>query len=31
MNRPALINEFSGENSEDLNFRQKIRGLGLRA
>ena len=25
MNRPVLKNEFSGENSEDLNFRQKIR------
>ncbi len=31
MNRPARICEFSGENSPDLNFRQKIRQAGLRA
>ena len=29
MNRPVLKNEFSGENSEDLIFRQKIRLVGL--
>jgi hypothetical protein len=31
MNRPARRCEFSGENSPDLNFRQKIRQAGLRA
>jgi hypothetical protein len=31
MNRPVLIDEFSGENSRDLNFRQKIRRVGRRA
>ena len=29
MNWPVLKNEFSGENSEDLNSRQKIRLVGL--
>ena len=31
MNRPMLINEFSGEESGCKSFREKIRRVGLRA